>query len=112
VSDFFYELTPDRVLTAVEEAGYLPTGHCSPLTCLENRVYDIRLEDGSHLIAKFYRPNRWSREGVLEEHRFLDDLAGAEIPVCAPLPFSDGGTLRSLRLLAADRRARSGRIRG
>ena len=96
MSDFFYELTPDRVLTTVEEAGHRPTGHCSPLTCLENRVYDIRLEGGSHIIAKFYRPNRWSREGVLEEHRFLADLAGAEIPVCAPLPFRDGGTLRSV----------------
>jgi Ser/Thr protein kinase RdoA (MazF antagonist) len=96
VSDFFYELTPDRVLTAVEDAGYHPTGHCSPLTCLENRVYDIRLEDDSHIIAKFYRPNRWSRAGVLEEHAFLSDLADAEIPVCKPISFRDGGTLRSV----------------
>ena len=96
MSDFFYELTPDRVLFAVEQAGLHPTGHCSPLTCLENRVYDIRLEDGSHVVAKFYRPNRWSRQGILEEHRFLADLREAEIPVCAPLSFPDGGTLRSV----------------
>jgi Ser/Thr protein kinase RdoA (MazF antagonist) len=96
VSDFFYELTPDRVLRAVEEAGFLPTGHCSPLTCLENRVYDVRLEDASHVIAKFYRPNRWSREGILDEHRFLNELRAAEIPVCAPIVFPDGGTLRTV----------------
>jgi Ser/Thr protein kinase RdoA (MazF antagonist) len=96
VSDFFYELTPDRVLNAVEQAGFHPTGHCSPLTCLENRVYDIRLEDSSHVVAKFYRPNRWSREAILEEHRFLADLREAEIPVCAPISFPDGGTLRSV----------------
>jgi Ser/Thr protein kinase RdoA (MazF antagonist) len=97
VSDFFYELTPDRVLAAVENAGLRPTGHCSALVCLENRVYDLRLEDGSHVIAKFYRPNRWSRDGVLEEHAFLGDLAAAEIPVCAPLPFPDGETLRTVQ---------------
>jgi len=96
VSDFFYQLTPDRVLDAVEEAGFHPTGHCSPLTCLENRVYDIRLEDDSHVVAKFYRPNRWSRKGILEEHGFLADLREAEIPVCAPICFPDGGTLRSV----------------
>jgi Ser/Thr protein kinase RdoA (MazF antagonist) len=96
VSDFFYELTPDRVLAAVEGAGFAPTGHCSALTCLENRVYDIRLEDGSHVVAKFYRPNRWSRQGILEEHRFLADLREAEIPVCAPIPFRDGETLRTV----------------
>jgi Ser/Thr protein kinase RdoA (MazF antagonist) len=96
VSDFFTELTPDRVLGAVEAAGHAPSGHCSPLTCLENRVYDVRLEDGGHVIAKFYRPNRWSRAGILEEHRFLADLQAAEIPACAPLVFPDGGTLRTV----------------
>ena len=97
MSDFFYELTPDRVLDAVENAGFHPTGHCTPLTCLENRVYDIRLEGGSHVVAKFYRPNRWSRQAILDEHRFLSELRRAEIPVCAPIAFPDGGTLRSAR---------------
>lgn len=96
MTDFFDELTPDRVLTAVESAGFEPTGHCSPLTCLENRVYDVRLEGGQHVIAKFYRPNRWTRAGILEEHRFLADLQEAEIPVCAPLAFPDGDTLHSV----------------
>ena len=96
MTDFFLELTPDRVLMAVENAGFAPTGHCTPLTCLENRVYDLRLEDDRHIVAKFYRPGRWTREAILEEHRFLADLREAEIPVCAPLPFPGGGTLREV----------------
>ena len=96
MSDFFYELTPDRVLRAVESGGFEPTGHCTPLTCLENRVYDLRLEDESHVVVKFYRPGRWSREAILDEHRFLADLREAEIPVCAPVAFPDGGTLREV----------------
>ena len=68
MSEFFHELTPDKVLHAVERGGFEPTGHCSPLTCLENRVYDLRLEGGAHIVVKFYRPERWSREAILEEH--------------------------------------------
>ena len=68
VSEFFFALTPEWVLRAVEAGGFEPTGHCSPLTCLENRVYDLRLEDGSHVVAKFYRPGRWSRAAILDEH--------------------------------------------
>jgi Ser/Thr protein kinase RdoA (MazF antagonist) len=93
MSERFFGLTPDRVIRAVEAGGFRPTGHCNPLTCLENRVYDLRLEDGSHVVAKFYRPGRWSRAAIAEEHRFLLDLRAAEIPVCAPLSFPDGDTL-------------------
>jgi Ser/Thr protein kinase RdoA (MazF antagonist) len=93
VEDLFLRLTPDRVLGAVEAGGLEPSGHCSPLTCLENRVYDVRLHDGRHVVAKFYRPGRWTREAILEEHAFLRDLREAEIPVCAPLAFPDGDTL-------------------
>jgi len=96
VTDFFWELTPDRVLWAVERGGLRPTGHCSALTCLENRVYDVRLEDDSHVVAKFYRPNRWSRDAILDEHRFLAELHAAEIPVSAPLAFADGETLHTV----------------
>ena len=95
-SDFFYSITPDQVLRAVEAGGYAPTGHCSALTCLENRVYDVRLEDGSHVVVKFYRPNRWTREAILEEHQFLLDLGEAEIPVCSPVAFPDGETLHEV----------------
>jgi len=96
VTGFFYELTPDRVLAFVERAGFAVTGHCSPLTCLENRVYDVRLTDGAHVVAKFYRPGRHSREAILDEHRFLFDLRDAEVPVCVPLTFPDGGSLGSV----------------
>jgi Ser/Thr protein kinase RdoA (MazF antagonist) len=96
MSDFFFRLTPDWVLRAVEAGGFEPTGHCTPLTCLENRVYDLRLHDGNHVVAKFYRPNRWSREAILEEHALLADLRDAEIPVCAPLAFANGETLHQV----------------
>ena len=96
MSDYFFGLTPDRVLQAVEHASLRPTGHCTPLVCLENRVYDLRLWDESHIVVKFYRPGRWSREAILEEHRFLLDLRAAEIPVCAPLAFPGGETVREV----------------
>jgi len=63
------------------------------LRCLENRVWDLRLEDASHVVMKFYRPARWSRAGIEDEHRFLLDLRAAEIPVCAPLALPGGGTV-------------------
>ncbi|MEZ4332576.1 MAG: serine/threonine protein kinase [Myxococcota bacterium] len=91
----FFRLSPERVLAAVEAGGFVPSGHCFALNALENRVYDVRLESGEHLVAKFYRPGRWSREAILDEHRLLAALVAAEIPVCAPLAFPDGETLHS-----------------
>jgi Ser/Thr protein kinase RdoA (MazF antagonist) len=96
VSDYFFGLTPDRVLHAVERAELLPTGHCTPLVCLENRVYDVRLDGGSHVVVKFYRPGRWSREAILDEHRFLFDLRDGDIPVCVPRELSSGVTLADI----------------
>ena len=96
MSEFFFRLTPDWVLRAVEAGGLRPTGHCTALNSLENRVYDLRLTDDSHVVAKFYRPGRWSREAILEEHAFLEGLREAEIPVCAPLRFDDGETLHEV----------------
>ncbi len=95
-SEFFFRLTPDRILDAVESGGFRPTGHCTALNALENRVYDLRLEDDRHLVAKFYRPGRWSREAILDEHRLLFALRGSEIPVCAPLRFPDGESLHEV----------------
>ena len=94
MNEFFYSLTPDIVIKAVEECGFEPTGHCMALNSFENRVYDLKLDDDSHVVTKFYRPGRWTKEQILEEHRFLLDLQADEIPVCAPLTFSDGSTLR------------------
>ena len=96
MTEFFFRLTPDWVLRAVEVGGFEPTGHCTALNSLENRVYDLRLTDDSHVVAKFYRPGRWSRDAVLDEHAFLFDLRDAEIPVCAPLEFPGGGTVREV----------------
>jgi Ser/Thr protein kinase RdoA (MazF antagonist) len=96
MNNFFYQLTPDVVIKAVENCGFEPTGHCMALNSYENRVYDLRLEDGSHVVAKFYRPGRWTREQILEEHEFLFDLSDDEIPVCAPIHFQDGTTLREI----------------
>ncbi|MDV6235245.1 serine/threonine protein kinase [Leptospira ellisii] len=93
----FFQLHPGEILTLAEAAGYEPSGHCMALNSLENRVFDLRLEDGSHIISKFYRPGRWTREQILEEHRFLEDLRSEEIPVCAPLRFPDGNTLASFQ---------------
>jgi len=99
---FFYQLTPERILDAVEAFDLRPTGRCMALNSMENRVYQVEVETDpggagdeatSFRVAKFYRPGRWSREQILEEHRFLRELVEAEIPAVAPLPFSDGSTL-------------------
>lgn len=96
MDDLFFRLTPDWVIRAVEAGGFEPTGHCLALNCLENRVYDLKLEDESHVVVKFYRPGRWTRDAILEEHAFLADLRDAEIPVCAPVAFGDGSTLHEV----------------
>lgn len=96
MTEFFFRLGPESVLRAVEAAGFRPTGHTTALTCLENRVHDVRLEDGRHVVVKFYRPGRWSADAILDEHRFLADLRRAELPVCSPLAFSDGRTLHQI----------------
>jgi len=96
VDESFLRLGPEWVLRAVEAAGLRPTGRTTALTCLENRVHDVELEDGAHVVVKFYRPGRWSRQAILEEHAFLAALREAEIPVCAPLSFADAGASRTL----------------
>ena len=93
MSNFFFNLTPDIVIKAVEKTGLEPTGHCMALNSYENRVYDLKLEDGTHVVSKFYRPGRWNREQIREEHDFLHELKNDEIPVCAPIVFSDGETV-------------------
>lgn len=94
-TDLFLALTPDRVLDAVEAAGLRCNPVCFALNSYENRVYDVELEDGGHVVAKFYRPQRWTPAQILEEHGFLAELADAEVPVCDARPFPDGGTLRT-----------------
>jgi Ser/Thr protein kinase RdoA (MazF antagonist) len=81
----FSNLDPDTVLDAVESLGFVCDGRMLALNSYENRVYQVGLEGGSPLVAKFYRPNRWSDEAILEEHRFSCELATAEIPVVPPM---------------------------
>jgi len=78
-------LTPDVMLDAVESTGYRVDGRLLALNSYENRVYQVGIEDSTPLIAKFYRPGRWSDAQILEEHAFTLDLAEREIPVVAPL---------------------------
>ncbi len=90
-------LTPDLILDAVESCGYRCDGRQFALNSYENRVYQVGVEDGTALIAKFYRPLRWSNEAILEEHSFAIELAAREIPVVAPLAAADGATLHEHR---------------
>ena len=89
----FFKLTPDVIIKTIEKEGFQLTGHCMVLNSYENRVYDLKLEKGSHIITKFYRPGRWSKEEIQEEHNFLIELKEREISVCAPLCFEDGQTI-------------------
>ena len=90
----FAALTPDVVVDRTERvSGHRASGICRPLTSYINRVYEVGLEDGGFLIAKFYRPGRWTRAALQDEHDFLLELAAAEIPVVAPLAAGDGQTL-------------------
>ena len=87
------DLTPDTVLDAVEQQGYYSDARIYPLNSYENRVYQVGIEDGQPLIAKFYRPERWSDAQILEEHAFTRELAELEIPVVPPMTNERGETL-------------------
>lgn len=78
-------LTPDCVLDALSSTGLWPDGRLQALGSYENRVYQACLDDGSKVVAKFYRPGRWSAAQIAEEHDFSHQLVHAEVPVVAPL---------------------------
>jgi Ser/Thr protein kinase RdoA (MazF antagonist) len=78
-------LTPDLVITSVESQGFQSDGRLLALNSYENRVYQVGIEDGAPVVAKFYRPGRWDTDTILEEHAFALELAQAEIPVVPPL---------------------------
>ena len=81
----FANLSPSDVLNSIEEFGYQCDGRLLALNSYENRVYRVGMNDGQSLIAKFYRPKRWSNEAILEEHEFTKMLAELEIPVVEPI---------------------------
>jgi len=90
----FFELTPDTILDSVEKLGIRCSGRSLALNSLENRVYEVERDlDGDEpvqspsdrfVIAKFYRPGRWTKSQIEQEHTFLLDLRDADIPVVAP----------------------------
>ncbi|MGJ0535116.1 MAG: serine/threonine protein kinase [Methylocystis sp.] len=91
----FSALTPDFILDALESVDVRGDGRLLALNSYENRVYQIGIEDQPPLIAKFYRPARWSDAAILEEHTFVQTLAEAEIPVVPALSLAGKGTLHA-----------------
>ena len=81
----FSNLNPDTILDALESVGFAPTGSLLTLNSYENRVYQLELDNRSFVVAKFYRPHRWSADQILEEHQFTQALIDAEISVVAPI---------------------------
>lgn len=103
------------------QLGIRATGYCQALNSFENRVYEIELEEDlapdlivpsgldlfeglfkgarrpRRLVAKFYRPLRWTKDQILDEHQFLLDLMEAEVPVVPPLKLRDGSTLAEFK---------------
>lgn len=99
---FFHSIDPDTILRCVDELGFNSTGRVLALNALENRVYEVEINNPDTLVAaekfiiiKFYRPGRWSKEQIQEEHDFLLKLVEKEIPVIAPICIN-GQTLFSL----------------
>ncbi len=90
----FESLTPDAVLDALDSVGLRGDGRLTALSSYENRVYQVQLEDGSAVVAKFYRPQRWSDVQIQEEHDFAAELMAAEVPAVGPLQLQ-GATLHT-----------------
>jgi len=80
----YQSLTPDVVLDAVESLGFLSDARILALNSYENRVYQVGIEGSAPIIAKFYRPERWTRAQILEEHSFAHELVDLEVPVVPP----------------------------
>ena len=90
-------LTPDAVLDAMEDAGFACNRSLLALNSYENRVYQVGLDEGPPVIAKFYRPHRWSDAQILEEHAFVAELHEREIPVVPALTFDGNKTLHDYK---------------
>ena len=89
----FSQLTPDFIMDAVESRGFRCDYRTLALNSYENRVYQVGIEEEQPLIAKFYRPDRWSDEQIVEEHQFCLELAREELPVVAPMQDRGGASL-------------------
>lgn len=90
----YYRLDPDTVLNAVDSVGVITDGRLLALNSYENRVYQVGIEGEQPVVAKFYRPGRWSDDQILEEHSFTLELVEEEIPVVGPMQI-EGKTLHT-----------------
>lgn len=88
----YASLGPEHILEALDTLSLRCDGRILALNSYENRVYQVGIEDGAPIVAKFYRPGRWSDAAILEEHAFNRELSEADIPVVAPIAY-DGQTL-------------------
>jgi Ser/Thr protein kinase RdoA (MazF antagonist) len=95
----FSTLVPDTILDAVESTGLWSDSRIYPLNSYENRVYQIGIEDSTPLIAKFYRPERWTEAQIREEHQALLRLKAAGVPVVAPMVFNGDSVLRHKNMI-------------
>ena len=90
----FSELSIDRIIQAAEDGLNTSfTGYTYQLPSYINRVYELEAQDGVRYIAKFYRPGRWNRRAIEDEHTFVFDCEEAEIPAIAPLQLANGETI-------------------
>jgi Ser/Thr protein kinase RdoA (MazF antagonist) len=92
----FAALTPEMVLDALDFLGFHSDGRLLALNSYENRVYQVGMEDGPPIVAKFYRAGRWSDAAISEEHAFVAALAQEEIPV-VPAMEAHGATLHHFK---------------
>ncbi|HEY9161195.1 MAG TPA: serine/threonine protein kinase [Desulfomonilia bacterium] len=93
----FKVLTPDLIINSAEKAvGKRFTGLLIQHPSYINRVYELQAMDTERFVIKFYRPGRWSREAIEEEHAFIADCDAGEIPVVAPIKLSNGSTLMNI----------------
>ncbi len=88
----FAALSPDLVLDALDSVGFYSDGRLLALNSYENRVYQLGIDQQAPVVAKFYRPGRWSDAAIVEEHAFVQELVAVELPVVAPLAI-EGKTL-------------------
>ena len=98
----YADLSPQQVLDALDAVGLRGDGRILQLNSYENRVFQVFLEDGSAVVAKFYRPGRWTDAQILEEHAFSLELAAAEVPVVPPLILRPEGVAPGLVLQPPD----------
>ena len=92
-TQYFYLLTPERIDEAFRQAGLNVLPSFRWMNSLENRVIGVEDEEGERWVGKFYRPGRWSMEALQEEHRFMEELFEADVPVRPPLSLENGGTV-------------------